>query len=255
MTTVREIRLSIGLFIFLAVIVGEIFLVMASYRILTREPPQFPIAYQSIEVQLSDPVRHTQNMKLHLTLASFTFGAQSNITAFARMEPMPQDRIANTDANFTIPTKYFLWFEGSSCPTIPLDLYSPIPMCKIELDSYPQGKADWSNAYWQGTFSHFKDEHSYSTIGITYPAAGNYGIALSMDSNKLDTPFSEPLIKIADASVTQGFSAANDANQLGITNLAFSFIILIVAMIPIDIELFRFLRKRGAFDRYKYGGV
>ncbi|AIC16760.1 hypothetical protein NVIE_024930 [Nitrososphaera viennensis EN76] len=237
---------------FISLIVAEGVLAILSVSIIVKavEPRGYPIAYQSHDIELIDPSMPTNNLQLHLTMAAFVIGAQSNITAFAKLQPVGEDRALYSEQNRTIPEQYFLWFDGSYCPTRPVDVYSSIPQCKLELDRYPQDDADWSNVYWQGTYSDFPDEFRYSTIGIRYATAGVYGVALTDSPDRVNPSLSEPFITISDPSVTHTFFLGIEANQLSLTNLGLSFLILLLTIVPIQLKLFSFLRRKGVFGKH-----
>jgi hypothetical protein len=148
--------------------------------------------------------------------------------------------------------KYYLWFDKSYCPTIPVDLYSAIPECVLEFDRYPLDCVDWSNVYWQGTYSDFPDEDSYSTIGIRYTTAGVYSVALSDTPEKSNAPLSDPFIDIADASVSVAFFNGIETTRLSERNLGVSLIIMLIALAALFVQGVLFVRRKGVSNNHNH---
>jgi hypothetical protein len=93
-----------------------------------------PIYAQSHFKQIENPYNRNQTLDLTVNLLSRSFSAQTDVVAFAKIEPDRLDISHDRLKNISIPTDYHIAFEGTTCAHVG-DTYDRIYPCWIRLDN------------------------------------------------------------------------------------------------------------------------
>ncbi|HEV8404714.1 MAG TPA: hypothetical protein VGQ13_02290 [Nitrososphaera sp.] len=202
----------IGVSVILVVILG-IFLTIAD-SITTKSEEYVQGYYQAIQ----NPINRTQYMNLTVNLYSKTFGAQTPINTFVRLQPMDSDRQYNRFQGAILPPEYRIWFDGTFCRLSP-DKYERVYPCYFDLMKEPVN-ATWNDAVWKGN----------ALMNFTY--GGSFSVAIGAGpANEIDRTGTEhDFIQIEPVAATNSYILAQSTNLTAKLSLAVSALALLITI-------------------------
>lgn len=218
---VFDVSKSTGIFLVVG-IVAMFFVIFgfAGYIWLNAEPPTPPTFKQGHFQEIANPMNTSQTFEITVNLLSKTFGAQSEIDVYVRLDPISEQRQNFSAANYSIPANYKMWFDGTYCQDSP-NRYLRIHSCSLELTREPKEPVNWWNVHWLG-----------NTV-LNYTTSGVFDVALgtetSIESQRIRT--GDPFIRIESVEATNSFSSVQQSTLLQARSLGVSYLALAMSVL------------------------